>query len=34
MTAAGWIFMAFSWLIILGLAVFCLGSIFSRKKLD
>jgi hypothetical protein len=34
MTAAGWIFMIFSWLAIIGLVVFCLGRIFGRKRFD
>ena len=34
MTVFGWIFMALSWVLILGLAFICLSRIFKKKKID
>jgi len=33
MSFSGWIFMIGSWLIILGLVVFCFTKVFSEKEL-
>lgn len=30
----GWIFMSFSWVLIIGLVVFCFRKIFAKKELD
>ena len=34
MTPFGWMFMALSWSVIMGLASFCFFRIFSKKKID
>ncbi len=34
MTALGWLFIAISWILILGLTVFCFKKIFEKKKVD
>jgi hypothetical protein len=33
MTSGGWVFIIFSWGIILGLAAFCFKKVFSKKEL-
>lgn len=34
MTRLGWVFMVFSWSMIICLAFFCFFSIFKKKKID
>jgi hypothetical protein len=33
MTISGWFFFIFSWLVIIGMNIYCLKKVFSKKEL-